>query len=78
MTPAHLIHLHAYDGDVETFAAEPTAAALRAVRALCPGVPISLSTSREIEADPRRRLELIGGWTELPKLVLPTWVSRAS
>jgi uncharacterized protein (DUF849 family) len=66
---AHLIHLHAYDGDEETFAAEPTAEALRAVRALCPGVPISLSTSAEIEADPRRRLELIAGWSELPELV---------
>lgn len=34
-----------------------------------PGVPISLSTSEGIEADPRRRLELISGWTQLPELV---------
>jgi ABC-2 type transport system ATP-binding protein len=32
-------------------------------------VPISLSTSAAIEPDPRRRLELIAGWTELPELV---------
>ncbi len=44
-------------------------AALRAVRAACPDVPISLSTSEGIEADPGRRLELVAGWTELPDLV---------
>ena len=67
---ARVLHLHPYDADgAETLAAEPCAAALRAVRAACPGVPISLSTSADIEPDPRRRLELIGGWTELPELV---------
>src|SRR5215218_3602481 len=34
-----------------------------------PGVPISLSTSEGIEPDPRRRLELVAAWTELPELV---------
>jgi uncharacterized protein (DUF849 family) len=67
---AEVLHLHAYDADgVETLAAEPCAAAVRAVRAACPGVPISLTTSADIEPDPRRRLELIAGWTELPELV---------
>jgi uncharacterized protein (DUF849 family) len=42
---------------------------LQAVRAACPGIPISLTTSAGIEPDPRRRLELIAGWTELPELV---------
>ncbi|MGH3105401.1 MAG: 3-keto-5-aminohexanoate cleavage protein [Gaiellaceae bacterium] len=42
---------------------------MRAVRASCPGVPISLTTSAGIESDPRRRLELVVGWTELPELV---------
>ena len=32
-------------------------------------MPISLSTSAAIEADPARRLELIETWTELPELV---------
>jgi uncharacterized protein (DUF849 family) len=65
-----VLHLHAYDADgVETLAAEPCAAALRAVRAACPGVPVSLTTSAAVEADPRRRLELVAGWTELPELV---------
>ena len=67
---ARVLHLHAYDDSGrETFAAEPSAAALRAVREACPGIPLSLSTSAEIESDPARRLELIGGWTELPELV---------
>jgi uncharacterized protein (DUF849 family) len=67
---ARVLHLHPYD-DVgrETLAAEPCAAALRAVRAACPGVPISLSTSADIETDPGRRLELVAAWTELPELV---------
>jgi uncharacterized protein (DUF849 family) len=69
-TPAEVLHLHPYDDEgAETLAAEPCAAALRAVRDACPGIPISLSTSRDIEADPRRRLELVAGWTELPDLV---------
>jgi uncharacterized protein (DUF849 family) len=67
---AEVLHLHPYDAaGIETLAAEPCAEAVRAVRAACPGVPISLSTSAEIEPDPRRRLELIAGWSELPELV---------
>jgi uncharacterized protein (DUF849 family) len=54
------LHLHAYDeADRQTLHAEPCAAALRAVRANCPGIPISLSTSADIEPDPRRRQELV-------------------
>jgi uncharacterized protein (DUF849 family) len=67
---AEVLHLHPYDpAGHETLAAEPCAAALGAVRAVCPGIPVSLSTSAEIESDPRRRLELIAGWTVLPELV---------
>jgi uncharacterized protein (DUF849 family) len=64
------LHLHPYDDHGhQTLAAEPCAAALRAVRAACPGVPISLSTSAAIEPDPERRRELIAAWRELPDLV---------
>lgn len=67
---ATVVHLHSYDpAGVETLAPAPCAAALRAVRAVCPGVPISLTTSAAIEPDVDRRLELIAGWTELPELV---------
>ena len=64
------VHLHPYDQTGEqTLGAEPCAMALRAVRVSCPGIPVSLSTSAGIEPDPRRRLELIAGWSELPELV---------
>ena len=66
---ARALHLHAYDDGVETLAAAPCAAALLAVRAACPGVPTSLSTSADIEPDPDRRLALVAAWTELPDLV---------
>lgn len=64
------LHLHAYDDDGrETLAAEPCAAALRAVRAACPGVEVSLTTSAAIEPDLERRHALVAAWTELPDLV---------
>jgi uncharacterized protein (DUF849 family) len=67
---ARVLHLHPYDADGrETFEAEPCAAALHAVRTVCPGIPISLSTSADIEADPERRRALVGAWTEPPELV---------
>jgi uncharacterized protein (DUF849 family) len=66
---ARTLHLHPYDGDAQSLAAEPCAAALRAVRAACPGAPVSLSTSAAIEPDPERRRALVAGWTELPDLV---------
>src|SRR5215207_241310 len=67
---ATTLHFHPYDAEGrETLAAEPCAAALRAVRAACPGTPRSLSTSAAIEPDPERRRALVAGWTELPDLV---------
>ena len=67
---AETLHLHPYAADGrETLAADPCAEALRAVRAACPGIPISLSTSASIEPDPARRIALIAAWTELPDLV---------
>lgn len=50
---AGALHLHPYDDKgQQTLAAAPCAAALHAVRAACPGIPISLSTSAGIEPDP--------------------------
>jgi uncharacterized protein (DUF849 family) len=67
---ALVLHLHPYDDDGrQTLEAEPCAAALRAVRSACPGTPVSLSTSAEIEPDPARRHALVAAWTELPELV---------
>jgi uncharacterized protein (DUF849 family) len=67
---ALVLHLHPYDGEGrQTLGADPCAAALRAVRAACPGTPISLSTSADIEPDPERRHALVAAWIELPELV---------
>lgn len=67
---ARSLHLHPYDEHGrETLDGERCAAALQAVRAACPGVPISLSTSAGIEPDPRKRVALIASWTVLPDLV---------
>jgi uncharacterized protein (DUF849 family) len=64
------LHLHPYDDDGrETLGAEPCAEAIRAVRARCPRVPLSLSTSADIEPDSERRWALVAAWTELPDLV---------
>ncbi len=67
---AQVVHVHAFDDNgVETLAPEPNAAVVAAIRTACPGVPISLTTRSELEPDPRRRLDLIMGWTGLPHLV---------
>jgi uncharacterized protein (DUF849 family) len=67
---ARVLHLHPYGPEGrQTLEAKPCAAAIRAVRAICPGIPLSLSTSAEIEADPERRRKLVAAWTELPELV---------
>jgi uncharacterized protein (DUF849 family) len=67
---AGVVHLHAFNGlGRETLASDACAAALLAVRASCPGVPISLTTSAAVEPDPARRFQLVSAWTELPDLV---------
>ena len=67
---ARVVHVHPYDqSGRETLEAAPCAAAIRALRATCPGAPISLSTSADIEPDPERRLALVEDWEELPDLV---------
>jgi uncharacterized protein (DUF849 family) len=67
---ARVLHLHPYDDRRrQTFESAACSAALRAVRAVCPGIPISLSTSAAIERDMQRRYTQIAGWTDLPELV---------
>jgi uncharacterized protein (DUF849 family) len=67
---ARVLHLHPYDdAGRQSLEAAACSAALRAVRAVCPGIPISLSTSAAIERDLQRRYTQIAGWTELPELV---------
>lgn len=67
---ASSVHIHPYDENgYETLDPKFCAAALLAVRAACPGIPVSLSTSAAIEPDPGRRLALVKSWDILPDLV---------
>jgi uncharacterized protein (DUF849 family) len=67
---ASSVHVHPYDDHgFETLEPKYCAAALLAIRAACPGIPISLSTSATIEPDPRRRLALVKSWAVVPDLV---------
>jgi uncharacterized protein (DUF849 family) len=67
---ADVVHVHAYEDGHETFDSEQCAAMVRAIRASCPGIPISQTTALYIAGDdPERRLALISRWTELPELV---------
>ena len=67
---AKSVHVHPYNAyGQETLEPTPCAAVLRAVRAACPGIPISLTTSASVEPDPAKRKACIVAWTELPDLV---------
>ena len=67
---ASSVHIHPYDDHgLETFDPGHCAAAISAVRAACPGIAISLSTSATIEPDPKRRLAFVKSWNILPDLV---------
>jgi uncharacterized protein (DUF849 family) len=67
---ARVIHLHAYDIALhQSLATQPCADALRAVHSACPNVPVSMTTSAEIEPDPLTRFRLVKKWTLQPELV---------
>jgi uncharacterized protein (DUF849 family) len=67
---ADVVHVHAYDeAGRQTLDAGACDARLRAIRAACPGAPISLTTSAAVEPDPERRFAQIAAWRELPELV---------
>jgi uncharacterized protein (DUF849 family) len=67
---AHSVHVHAFDAaGRETLDGAACAGVLRAVRSLCPGIPVSLTTSAAIVADPAERLRLVEAWEEMPELV---------
>lgn len=64
---AFALHMHPRDaGGAQTLLATWCGAAVAAVRAAVPGIPVGLSTAEWIEPDLERRLALIGGWEELP------------
>lgn len=67
---AHSVHVHAFDRrGRETLEGDACARVLRAVRAVCPATPVSLTTSATIAGDPRTRLRLVEAWEEFPHLI---------
>lgn len=67
---AHSVHVHAYDqAGKETLDATACATVLRALRRLCPGLPISLTTSATLVPDPEERLRIVAAWDDTPDLV---------
>ncbi|MGE0594234.1 MAG: 3-keto-5-aminohexanoate cleavage protein [Vicinamibacterales bacterium] len=67
---AHAVHVHAFSpAGRETLDGAHCGAVLRAIRARCPGLPVSLTTSATILPDPDERLRVVAGWSELPDLV---------
>jgi uncharacterized protein (DUF849 family) len=67
---AHSVHVHAFDDrGRQTLEGAACARVLRAIRALCPETPISLTTSAAIVVDPAERFRLIEAWEEMPDLV---------
>ncbi len=67
---AHSVHVHAFD-DFGRESLDGTACAkvLRAIRRLCPGTPISLTTSVTIVPDAKERFRVVAAWEEMPDLV---------
>lgn len=67
---AHSVHVHAFDdAGRETLDGLACAKVLRAIRVLCPGTPISLTTSATIVREPRERMRIVEAWELLPDLV---------
>jgi uncharacterized protein (DUF849 family) len=67
---AHSVHVHAFDDSGrETLDGAACAKILRAIRAVGPDIPISLTTSATILPNPAERLRVVEAWTEMPDLV---------
>lgn len=67
---AQSVHVHAFDNrGRETLDGAACAKVLRAIRARCPEIPISLTTSATIVRDPDERLRIVEAWEEMPDLV---------
>ncbi|MFC0006252.1 3-keto-5-aminohexanoate cleavage protein [Micromonospora siamensis] len=61
------VHIHPRDDTgAESLDAEPVAAAVTAIRAARPGLPVGVSTGAWIEKDPADRVAAVHAWTVLP------------
>ena len=67
---AQSVHVHAFDeAGRETLEGAACGKVVRAIRAVCPGSPISLTTSATIIGDSRERFSIVEAWNEMPDLV---------
>jgi uncharacterized protein (DUF849 family) len=67
---AFAVHLHPRDDEGrQTLAAGPCGAAVAAIRARTPDLPLGFSTLAEIEPDRERRLHLLAAWDPRPDFV---------
>ncbi|MBH5333304.1 3-keto-5-aminohexanoate cleavage protein [Streptomyces pactum] len=68
------IHLHPKDRDGrDTLEATAVAAAVDAVRAAVPGIPVGVTTGAWATADPRARAAQVRSWTVLPDHASVNW-----
>ena len=64
---AQAIHMHPRDASgAQSLAPDAIGAAMRAVRAACPGVPIGVSTLFSILPDPAQRATTVVAWRDRP------------
>ena len=71
---ADAVHLHVKDADgADTLGAGELAAALTAVRAAAPALPVGVTTGAWAEPDPDARVALIDAWTVLPDFASVNW-----
>ena len=67
---AFAVHVHPRGGaGAETLAAPACDAAVQAIRAAVPGLPVGLSTSEDIDPDPFARAAAVGAWRIKPDFV---------
>src|SRR5207245_836502 len=67
---AFAVHVHPRDArGAGTLAAAHCEAAIAAIRAATPGLPVGLSTSEAIDPDPFARASAIGSWRQRPDFV---------
>jgi len=67
---AQSVHVHAFDEwGRETLNGVACAETLCAIRAVCPRIPVSLTTSADIVEDPEERFQIVEAWQETPDLI---------
>jgi len=71
---AQALHVHPRDpSGKQTLAKVQHAAAIAALRAAVPKMPIGVTTIAQVEPDPKRRVALVRKWTEKPDFASVNW-----